>query len=1042
MKPEAQSRRLLGITRSKGKMYEFGLPPEMHLAIPSGVKPQHLFPLAVGTLGDVAAAIADSSSVHTLPIEDVQFAASFFDAFVEARFYTDVTKELRLLGAAAYYLANRPGSSNVLARDLRPDDLDGTLGRLLLWVLQGRWAARIVGDESIALERLESIALSLKAHFDSGADPAPLFALVESAREAAYRVGSSRDLLHVDLIAALVRRRIEVSTWTMLPRLTGIDIERWRPVIQRPEFPKELWPAQVRLGEAGLFAGASGIVQMPTSAGKTRSVEFLLRSAFLSGRTRLAVVVAPFRALCHEIGMSLRVGFRGENVRVNELSDTLQLDFLEQIAGLFGTGDHLPSYVMVLTPEKLLYVLRQRPELVAQVGVVVYDEGHQFDSGARGITYELLLAEIKALLPSVAQTVLVSAVMQNASAIGSWLIGENARIVDGATLHPTARSYAFASWTRRLGQLMFFESLHFEEPDYFVPRVVERHTLQLRGRERSPRDFPDRKRPTDVGIYLGLRLVSQGAVAVFCGRRDTATSLGARVVEAFARGLSIEQPALVSDPSELARMRKLFTDHFGPDNMLTKAASLGVFVHHGATPHGVRLSIEYGMQSSLLRFVICTSTLAQGVNLPIRYLIVSGVYQGRERLKVRDFQNLIGRAGRSGFHTEGLVIFSDPSIFDRRGKRVDSWKFATAVELLSPHLAENVTSSLLGLIAPLRPKEAKRPISLQVGALIDLLLSHSTWIAWAESLIQRRSAYGYTRAAILDELAGRRRLLGALESHMMANRGEGSFEEFLSRVTALATATLAYHLAPAPRKDDVVLLFQRLAQYVNSIEPEPVRQASYAKTLLGTEAARDIEQWVNEQRLELLALTTNAEWLDATWPLFLRHADPLLERLEPSGFGREIAGRWLQGVSYGELFRLSEAQGGRKPWGTQQRALTEADIVSLCDHVLGYECSLVLAAIAQFLNAAEVEGTEAQYSQSLLLYQKALKYGLPDSLTTSCYEFGLADREVAKHVCSTVQELGFTDSLFSEAFRQNRRAVEEALVSYPSYFRTVLESHS
>src|SRR5690606_25104964 len=148
------------------------------------------------------------------------------------------------------------------------------------------------------------------------------------------------------------------------------------------------------------------------------------------------------------------------------------------------------------------------------------------------------------------------------------------------------------------------------------------------------------------------------------------------------------------------RMKTLVEGHFGELAVISRAASFGVFVHHGTTPHGLRLSIEYAMQLGRINFVACTSTLAQGVNLPIRYLIVTGIHQGAEKIKVRDFQNLIGRAGRSGMHTEGLVIFSDPEVFDKRSHRKGSWKFNSSVDLLSPARSESTTSSLLALLAP------------------------------------------------------------------------------------------------------------------------------------------------------------------------------------------------------------------------------------------------------------------------------------------------------------------------------------------------------
>jgi replicative superfamily II helicase len=71
----------------------------------------------------------------------------------------------------------------------------------------------------------------------------------------------------------------------------------------------------------------------------------------------------------------------------------------------------------------------------------------------------------------------------------------------------------------------------------------------------------------------------------------------------------------------------LISGNFGKESILSKASLLGIFLHHGTTPNGLRLAIEFAMQKNLIKFVSCTSTLAQGVNLPIRYLIVPSVYQ-------------------------------------------------------------------------------------------------------------------------------------------------------------------------------------------------------------------------------------------------------------------------------------------------------------------------------------------------------------------------------------------------------------------------------
>lgn len=367
MKPEFNSRRLFGITRSKGKMYELGLPEALHIAVSANSEPQELFILTVGTLGDVAATLSHAESVDVpLPpttVEELGFSASFFDAFPESRFSAEISRDTALLAASAYYLARRPESSLVLARQL--DVLAGgpPVDKLLHWTLLARWAHYPADVHPFFGSALGNVARLLTSYFHDGSGLMELTSELNALRGRAYEGASARDLLFIDIIAAIVRMRLAASAWTTLPGFTDITTERWATTIRRPEFPKELWPSQMLLGRAGLFSGASGIGQMPTSAGKTWSVEIVLRSGFLSGRTKLAVVVAPFRALCHEIGTSLRHAFREDDVKVNELSDAMQLDFLQQGAELLGFEAPTSQYILVLTPEKLLYVLRQTPTL-------------------------------------------------------------------------------------------------------------------------------------------------------------------------------------------------------------------------------------------------------------------------------------------------------------------------------------------------------------------------------------------------------------------------------------------------------------------------------------------------------------------------------------------------------------------------------------------------------------------------------------------------------------------------------------------------------
>lgn len=1040
MRHSRESQRLYGITRSKGKMFELDVPVESHIAIPPGSVPEKLFLLTVGTLGDCAAQIClqpdERAELDEQSEQELQFAASFFDAYLSSRFTPALDEDVALLASATYYLANRPGSSLVLARrlDVQSSTLNG-LETFVWWALQADWTYYWRTLNGPYGEQLCRLSEAVVQHFVNGTAITEALDGLRELRILCYTNGMPKDLLLIDLAAAILKRRFRSSSWRNLPVFTGISAAQWTPVIQTEGFPKELWPSQMLLGQEGLFSGRSGLIQMPTSAGKTRSVEIVIRSSFLSGRSRLAVVVAPFRALCHEISNSLRSAFANEAITVDEISDALQADYPAGLEELLGGGAMASLSVLVLTPEKLLYILRQEPSLLDCIGLVVYDEGHQFDTGSRGVTYELLLTEISRLLPEAAQTVLISAVIQNADAIGQWLIGDEVGIVRGTGLSPTARSIAFAHWAEAAGQLMFFESGEYANPDYFVPRVIEQHRLQRKKGERTDRVFPEKGNSNDIALHLGLRLVGKGAVAIFCGRKDTAANFMERGVEIYSRGFNVPAPATYSDSEEIERFVVLMQAHFGQDSMAMKAAQLGLFSHHGNTPQGVRLAVEYAMQKGLIRFVACTSTLAQGVNLPIRYLIVSGLYQGTKKIEARDFQNLMGRAGRAGMHTEGMVVFSDPALYASRRRAEDLWKFQGAVDLLDPDGTGPTSSSLLGIILPIALSPG-RSLPIEPIELVDVLLGpEDAWDAWARGLAQANIRLKVDHEDVLREMRNRRRLIAALESYLMAHRGDRSFEEFLSEARRIASETLAYSLATEQEQEAVVALFLAVASYVNDLEPDLARQAWLSKTLMSVKAALELETWVDENRVALLAAQTGEDFLKIIWSVLERQVeDKLFTTALPEGYLQDIALLWMAGYSYQNLFRFSIAKHASKPYGKKRTAIKEPDILGFCEGTMGYDCPLIVAAVTQFL----FDDQEDEAAKPILQFHKSMKYGLPDPLSVSCFEWGLADRVIAQHVSSTLKKDGYQLEYFDPSLEEYHGLVGHVLTRYPSYFESLI----
>jgi hypothetical protein len=843
-------------------MYEYGVPEEEHIALPQ--RPEILFSLAVGLLGDAAAAIAvDAVDGHreiTAP-ETLSFSGIYFDAYLQSQLSDVGEFEFSILAAASYYLADNPGSAKVLVTRAEPPSpgLGSGLALLTYRLLRGEFAPIAVAPYADVANRLLA---QLAAYLNGEGEATEVISMAASIRSEAYLSGDGRELLYADVVAATVRKKISNSAAAILPAASGLGIDVWRAYLPRPYFPRELWPSQQRICAAGVLNGKSSVIQMPTSAGKTRATELILRSSFLSDRVSLAVIVCPFRSLCHDVRGDMSRAFADDNVALNEATDSFQQDL--SIDELLAR-----KTILIVTPEKLLYLLRRTPDLADHIGLVVYDEGHQFDSGARGVTYELLLTSLKLLLAEDTQVILISAVIANAAMVAGWLIGDQEAIVDGAGLLPTVRSVAFASWRDRPGRLEYVSPLDPDDIEFFVPRVIESVELSLVGRERVARYFPSAEDGTSVGLYLGLKLVSNGSVGIFCGRKDTAINLCAAAVGLFERTRAFERPAEVSDEDEVAKLVSLFARHIGEGAPTTQAAALGIFPHHASVPHGLRLAIEFAMKESLIHLVICTSTLAQGVNLPIRYLIVTGVYQGGDRILVRDFHNLIGRAGRAGMHTEGSVIFTDTKVFDKRRDRRDGWRWRTAKELLDPSNSEPSGSSISAVFEPFLYGRPTQTIALEIGLLHNLVFDDEDGV---ERAVQQVTAAnpGIEASRFRRFLQERVRVVHGIASFLLAHLdfvGDGLAE----RAVELAQNTLAHYLADENQRLQIEALFRNIAERLLEGAPTEEARATLRRSPLAPTSVNHLRDWLNENSAALLLAAEAGTLITTLTPVVLQH---------------------------------------------------------------------------------------------------------------------------------------------------------------------------
>lgn len=1033
MKLEIKARVILDVTRAKAKQYEFGIDEKYHIDLPQD--PKRLLVSTVGILGELTALESrgdDDRHDHRESLkEQLVLAGQYFESMSTARLTPEIDEYLRVLSSASYYLADMPGSSLILARSVSdsPEDLTDTkLERFLIWLLKSEVSNNFNLVASGAYnELIRSAALVYRAFINLDAELHDVEDELSSLRSLIYLQGTDRELLLVDTIVALVKTKIRNSSIVCLPKYTGLQIDRWKQTLANDRFMKEFWPGQRLVGELGVLKGASAVMQMPTSAGKTKSAELIIRSAFISGRAKLAVVVAPFRALCREITQGFMHAFEHDSINVNELRDTINIDDSEQEFLRFLLGDayrgRFDHTVVVSTPEKLVYLLRHEPTLAERIDLIIFDEGHQFDSGKRGVTYELLVASLKESIPSNAQKVLISAVMSNAETIGEWLNGESGVNIQGSNWLPTIKSVAFLSWVTEMGQLSYLGRDNKSDSGLYVPQVIQQVNLGRRGREKNDFLFPVREKTQTISCYLGLKLCHQGPVAIFCGDKRSIVTLCKTVVKVFDRGLHIPSPSEISDKSELEKIAFLSNLHFSDKHIFSEAIPLGVLPHSSAVPNGLKISIEWAMERKCAHLVICTSTLAQGVNLPIKYLLISSVMQAGRPISTREFQNLIGRAGRSGYHTEGSIIFTDPKIYDGRYSWKGKFKWENTLKLLDFNNAEACLSSLVDIIKPFEFAPAKDDL---LEFIKNPAVRRDQWWQWGIDS-------GKSVADLMIEMDLKAQTLNAIESYFLSMLKDDESLLQLDVFLDLAQETLAYFLAEEDERERLLVIFEIIHTRLQSVPSDKFQY--YGKTLLGLDQLRFVEDWIDENLWELELSDNAEELLDVCWPLIEKFAvAKIVSNIRPESQAVEIAKRWCSGDSYHSLFSYAKKKEVKVQAKTKFRTVTQEHIVDFCA-ALSYDGMMLVGGIADIVEGKSISDAILANARSL---QNQLKIGLSNEFQMWLHGQGYSDREVSKYISESLKDVVAGGNIFDvNVLKNNKGLLAGALLSLPTVFSEV-----
>nr|WP_284473733.1 helicase-related protein [Eubacterium sp. AF22-9] len=299
--------------------------------------------------------------------------------------------------------------------------------------------------------------------------------------------------------------------------------------------------------------------------------------------------------------------------------------------------------------------------------------------------------------------------------------------------------------------------------------------------------------------------------------------------------------------------------------------------HYSSLPNGLRVSVEYAFRKNKIKAVACTSTLAQGVNIPIKYLIMTSLKSAQNMISTRNFQNLIGRTARSGVFTEGSILITDTKLFDerKRGKGYYNWRDATA--LFEPRNSEACGSAILSIVQNF---SIDYELTISGKSVCKFIIEHinENWSelmknALNKYLVKKNKDNQLNRQVIANRTSEYRKIVDTIENEICYTLICKSEDIADDLITIEAGEKLNESLALFLADDSEKQLLENLVDAIcDKIKKHIAVVPRVSKTMVGVESAEKILSWIEDNEINVIAYSTN-ELLSYIVELFNRIED-------------------------------------------------------------------------------------------------------------------------------------------------------------------------
>jgi superfamily II DNA/RNA helicase len=371
----------------------------------------------------------------------------------------------------------------------------------------------------------------------------------------------------------------------------------------------------------------------PTSSGKSYVILNYLADKISSASHFAAIYIVPTKALVAEVQRDIIEILKTLNVPQNEF--------------LIFTGSSILNEEEIRTIKKKVFVLTQErlQEILAnermnfEVDIVVLDEAQKIADENRGVVIEDAVQELIKKEPSI-HRVFVSPYISNLEKFGNIFAMDPKRIQTLLTRKsPVAQNIFFVDFfksMKKMGRRAVVSVLSQELSNGNVLNQIPLYEVNL---ERTPKESYEKKVWVAKNVINPILEVEP--TLIYCNIPSHCRKVGELLSSELGK------PSDDRMTPEIRQAISFLKQHVHPDYYLADFLRFGVGYHYGTMPQFVRFHVKELFDQKQIRFLACTSTLLEGVNLPAKNLILHNPKRGHllpmDRLSVL---NLIGRAGR------------------------------------------------------------------------------------------------------------------------------------------------------------------------------------------------------------------------------------------------------------------------------------------------------------------------------------------------------------------------------------------------------------